>query len=124
MNVLSNLNRTQSSSGELNTSTNTTRGVSYNDLCFPKTSNYGSMKKKKSHVVSGGNGYGQYNVNRAQNRNSINSVGVDCRLSPPLHSMSPLARSPQPLPQHAYQPQPSPLAQPQPQQQQYQPYYA
>lgn len=128
MNVLSNLNRTQSSSGELNTSTNTTRGVSYNDLCFPKTSNYGSMKKKKSHVVAAagnGNGsYGQYNVNRAQNRNSINSVGVDCRLSPPLHSMSPLARSPQPLPQHAYQPQPSPLPHQQQQQQQYQPYYA
>ncbi len=32
--------------------------VSYNDLCFPKTSNYGSMKKKKLH-----------------------SVGVDCRLA-------------------------------------------
>lgn len=48
----SNLNRTASSSGELN------QKISYNDLCFPKTSNYGSMKKKKQH-----------------------SVGVDCRLA-------------------------------------------
>lgn len=37
--INSNLNRTNSSSGDLNR-------VSYNDLCFPKTSNYGSMKKK------------------------------------------------------------------------------
>jgi transcription initiation factor TFIID subunit TAF12 len=34
--------------------------ISYNDLCFPKTSNYGSMKKKK--------------IQR-------NNVGVDCRLA-------------------------------------------
>jgi hypothetical protein len=34
--------------------------ISYNDLCFPKTSNYGSMKKKK--------------IQR-------NNVGVDCRLT-------------------------------------------
>ena len=34
--------------------------VSYNDLCFPKTSNYGSMKKKK--------------IQRT-------NVGVECRLS-------------------------------------------
>ena len=79
--VNSNLNRTHSSSGELNgnvvrqcgqqqpspasgQSWQTTAssgqqqqqqqlpavpaGVSYNDLCFPKTSNYGSMKKKRN----------------------------------------------------------------------------
>ncbi|XP_040581956.1 irregular chiasm C-roughest protein isoform X1 [Lepeophtheirus salmonis] len=42
-----NLNRTDSSSGELH---NISR-VSYNDLCFPKTSNYGSMKKKSRRDV-------------------------------------------------------------------------
>lgn len=41
--LISNLNRTNSSSGDLNR-------VSYNDLCFPKISNYGSMKKKKHNV--------------------------------------------------------------------------
>ena len=40
---------------------NVNRNVSYNDLCFPKTSNYGSMKKKKK-------------------QRSAN-VGVDCRLN-------------------------------------------
>merc|ERR1711992_464400 len=40
--LISNLNRTNSSSGDLN------NRVSYNDLCFPKISNYGSMKKKKN----------------------------------------------------------------------------
>eukprot|EP00095_Tigriopus_kingsejongensis_P003892 maker-scaffold597_size128559-snap-gene-0.8 protein:Tk03892 transcript:maker-scaffold597_size128559-snap-gene-0.8-mRNA-1 annotation:"hypothetical protein DAPPUDRAFT_54063" len=58
-----NLNRTQSSSGDLNTSSGGPQPagrISYNDLCFPKTSNYGSMKKKKHH-----------------------HVGVDCRLNPP-----------------------------------------
>ena len=71
--ISSNLNRTHSSSGELNQSglawplparqvaaaaaTAAAAGpfgrqrVSYNDLCFPKTSNYGSMKKKKHHNV-------------------------------------------------------------------------
>ena len=63
--ISSNLNRTHSSSGELNQSglawplparqvTESPFGrqrVSYNDLCFPKTSNYGSMKKKKHHNV-------------------------------------------------------------------------
>ena len=42
-----NLNRTNSVSGELNRQ----KVVSYNDLCFPKTSNYGSMKKKKHQNV-------------------------------------------------------------------------
>jgi len=42
--ISSNLNRTNSSSGDLNV-----QRVSYNDLCFPKTSNYGSMKKKSRH---------------------------------------------------------------------------
>ena len=63
--ISSNLNRTHSSSGELNQSglawplparqvTESPFGrqrVSYNDLCFPKTSNYGSMKKKKHQNV-------------------------------------------------------------------------
>ena len=69
--ISSNLNRTHSSSGELNQSglawplparqvasaAASAAGpfgrqrVSYNDLCFPKTSNYGSMKKKKHHNV-------------------------------------------------------------------------
>jgi len=51
--LISNLNRTNSSSGDLN------NRVSYNDLCFPKISNYGSMKKKK-HC----------------------NVGVECKLGP------------------------------------------
>ena len=55
--LISNLNRTNSSSGDLNR-------VSYNDLCFPKISNYGSMKKKK-HC----------------------HVGVECKLSPPNNSV-------------------------------------
>merc|ERR1712025_689348 len=42
--VSSNLNRTNSSSGDLNV-----QRISYNDPCFPKTSNYGSMKKKSRH---------------------------------------------------------------------------
>ncbi|TRY72566.1 hypothetical protein TCAL_06514 [Tigriopus californicus] len=64
---ITNLNRTQSSSGDLNTSNATHPGrISYNDLCFPKTSNYGSMKKKKHH----------YNA-------TTQHVGVDCRLNPP-----------------------------------------
>ena len=46
--VNSNLNRTNSSSGDLNTTQQLQR-ISYNDLCFPKTSNYGSMKKKNRH---------------------------------------------------------------------------
>ena len=123
MNLASNLNRTQSSSGELNTSSNTNRGVSYNDLCFPKTSNYGSMKKKKGHHV---NFVHQVPVPNG----SINSVGVDCRLSPSIHSMSPLARSPPPPPQGAYHPsqqQPAYPTYPSPgpyQQQGYHPYYA
>ena len=60
--INSNLNRTHSSSGELNQSGTAwpvpaavgnfgRQRVSYNDLCFPKTSNYGSMKKKKHHNV-------------------------------------------------------------------------
>ncbi len=86
--ISSNLNRTHSSSGELNAVAVAAAGgggwtqqrVSYNDLCFPKTSNYGSMKKKKHH-----------------------NVGVDCRLNygnnnrgggvgrPATHTPSPLA---------------------------------
>ena len=46
-------------SGELNTSRQLQcqSRISYNDLCFPKTSNYGSMKKKKCHQPTSGNGY-------------------------------------------------------------------
>jgi len=51
-----NLNRTNSSSGEIHVA----KKVTYNELCFPKSSNYGSMKKKKQR-----------------------SQGVDCRLNTP-----------------------------------------
>jgi len=67
--VSSNLNRTNSSSGDLNVNR-----ISYNDLCFPKTSNYGSMKKKSRHQ--------QYIVQQLRNQKQIqqaagatNSVG-------------------------------------------------
>jgi hypothetical protein len=71
-----NLNSTQGSGGELSNNNNPfnyqqqqqqrlalqqQQRISYNDLCFPKTSNYGSMKKKK--------------IQRS-------NVGVDCRLGP------------------------------------------
>jgi len=55
-----NLNRTNSSSGDLNAAAPV---VSYQDLCFPKTSNYGSMKKKK------------------RNANNRHHVGVECSLA-------------------------------------------
>merc|ERR1719219_2368431 len=56
--VSSNLNRTNSSSGDLNVNR-----ISYNDLCFPKTSNYGSMKKKSRHQ--------QYIVQQLRNQKQI-----------------------------------------------------
>ena len=40
------------------------RNTSYNELCFPKTSNYGSMRKKKK-----------------KQHSQTNNVGVDCRLN-------------------------------------------
>ena len=52
---------TSSETARANQHNNNVRNVSYNDLCFPKTSNYGSMKKKKK-------------------QRSAN-VGVDCRLN-------------------------------------------
>jgi len=56
-----NLNRTNSSSGDLAMAA---AGVSYQDLCFPKTSNYGSMKKKKNRALV-----------------TTQHVGVECRLA-------------------------------------------
>ena len=70
--INSNLNRTLSVSGELNTSRQLQcqSRISYNDLCFPKTSNYGSMKKKKCHQPVG-NGYvGQSRLAQVQAANS------------------------------------------------------
>ena len=43
------------------------RNTSYNELCFPKTSNYGSMRKKKKM--------------RQDSHLQTNNVGVDCRLN-------------------------------------------
>ena len=40
------------------------KNTSYNELCFPKTSNYGSMRKKKK-----------------KQQSQTNNVGVDCRLN-------------------------------------------
>ena len=60
-------------SGELNTSRQLQcqSRISYNDLCFPKTSNYGSMKKKKCHQPTNGNGYlGQSRLAQIQAANS------------------------------------------------------
>ncbi len=76
------------------------RVVSYQDLCFPKTSNYGSMKKKKSH-----------------------SVGVECRMAQVVRP-SPVSGYVRPSP-----PPVPPTPPPQQQQQQHQPqhhqhYYA
>ena len=72
--INSNLNRTISVSGELNTSRQLQcqSRISYNDLCFPKTSNYGSMKKKKCHQpTTNGNGYlGQSRLAQIQAANS------------------------------------------------------
>ena len=59
--LLVNQSQASNSSSERNAHNNNARNVSYNDLCFPKTSNYGSMKKKKK-------------------MRSAN-VGVDCRLN-------------------------------------------
>ena len=42
------------------------RNTSYNELCFPKTSNYGSMRKKKK---------------SREEQSQTNNVGVDCRLN-------------------------------------------
>ena len=69
--MTTNLNRTNSSSGDLNVSQ---AKISYNDLCFPKTSNYGSMKKKRRH-----------------------NVGVDCRLGG-HHNPSTYQGVPPPMP--------------------------
>jgi hypothetical protein len=90
----SNLNRTHSSSGELNGANGGwVQRVSYNDLCFPKTSNYGSMKKKKQHSVGVDCRLNAHNFRHQQNSspNGNNNVGVVGSRQQQLQTPSPLA---------------------------------
>ena len=65
-NLLVNQSQTSNSSCEIdqNKKNHVKSNTSYNELCFPKTSNYGSMRKKKK-----------------QRQQQTNNVGVDCRLN-------------------------------------------
>ena len=90
--ISTNLNRTNSSSGDLNVNR-----ISYNDLCFPKTSNYGSMKKKSRHQ--------QYIVEQLRNhRNQQKQEQLQQQQQQQQQQLQ--SAYPQHFEQHQYQPPP------------------